>query len=185
MNKTILLTGPCGCGKTTIANKIKEILNINNEHIYSINNKKIYYYTNNNHVYLLGRYDVRKFSGLDTISKKSYSIDLINNIISKDENAKIICEGTFYKNYNYTENICICINDEILLERLQNRIKNKKTKNNKEYLSLTNDKNIIENKIELWHKFIKCQKNKGFKLMNNNTPEETDEIINTILDFLK
>lgn len=185
MSKTILVKGKTGSGKSTLFFRLKKELNINEVNVYISNetHKKYYYYNNDNHNYLLGKYEEgRRFCGLDTYSKKSVAVDIIEKIISEDPNAVIYCEGTFVKKYDYDVKMYLRVSDEVLLNNLKLRSETNNSNKKKKLNSLA-DEDSLNKTLQSWNSFESLQLRNGFIPYDNNTDEERETNFQRLLSY--
>lgn len=97
-NRTILLVGACGSGKTWVMKSLIERLNLN-----STKKFKMIFYQTNGEVSVLGKYDGSTFEGSDKLSMAVARDFKPFKNFNETKNYKIIAEGDRFMNSTFIE----------------------------------------------------------------------------------
>jgi len=103
-NKTILLVGACGSGKTWVMKSLIEKLNLN-----STKKFKMIFYQTNGKVSVLGKYDGSTFEGSDKLSMAvARDFEKFKNF-NESKNYTIIAEGDRFMNSTFLKTFKPCV----------------------------------------------------------------------------
>lgn len=154
-NKTILLIGACGSGKTWVMKELIKKLNLVKSYKYNL----IRFIANDEYC-ILGKYDNSKFEGSDRLSMAvAKDFKLFKNICDKKD-WHIICEGDRFTNSKFIETYkpyIIKIKDD----GTKGRLKRKSNQTERQIKTIQTRVNNIKNNIEVENS------NEAFKLIIN------------------